>query len=121
MNLYLTDHLAPITGRIRVEPEDFAVEELPLYEPAGTGTHTWLQIEKRGLSTFEVIRRIARALRRHERDIGFAGLKDRHAVAIQWLSIEHLPDAELAALSLSSVKVLATARHPASPTTTTST
>ena len=49
---YLTAYLPGTGGRIKVQPEDFVVDELPLYDPCGQGEHTYARIEKEGLSTF---------------------------------------------------------------------
>jgi tRNA pseudouridine13 synthase len=68
-------------------PEHFTVEEIAAYPPSGEGAHTFLWIEKRGLTTFDAIARIAAALKVAPRDMGYAGLKDRHALTRQWLSI----------------------------------
>ncbi|HLK89191.1 MAG TPA: tRNA pseudouridine(13) synthase TruD, partial [Polyangia bacterium] len=68
-------------------PDTFTVEELPAYAPTGAGTHLFVWIEKRGLTTFDAITRIARGLGVPGRDVGYAGLKDRHAVTRQWLSL----------------------------------
>jgi tRNA pseudouridine13 synthase len=67
-------------------PAHFIVEEIPAYPPSGEGTHTFLWIEKRDLTTFDAIARIAAALEIAPRDMGYAGLKDRHALTRQWLS-----------------------------------
>jgi len=74
-------------GAIGPELEDFVVEELPAYEPSGTGDHWFVLIEKRGMNTRDAALAIARATRVPERDIGYAGMKDRHGVTTQWLSI----------------------------------
>jgi tRNA pseudouridine13 synthase len=76
-----------VGGRLRDHPEDFLVEELPLYDFAGEGEHRFLLVEKRGLATSQAINVIARTFRIRPRDIGCAGLKDRHAVTRQWFSI----------------------------------
>ena len=76
----------PIGGEIRAEPSHFVVEEIPAYEPSGAGEHLYLLIEKTGLSTPELITQLAR-LGVPEGDIGAAGLKDKHAVTTQWISI----------------------------------
>lgn len=73
--------------RIRAEPEDFQVEEEPLYRPSGSGPFLHLKIEKRLLNTDEVAQRLARALDLSPRDIRWAGRKDRVAVARQWMSL----------------------------------
>ncbi len=59
----------------------------PPIAPSGEGTHLFLWIEKRGLTTFDAIARIARALGVAPRDVGYAGLKDRHALTRQQLSV----------------------------------
>jgi tRNA pseudouridine13 synthase len=79
-------------------PETFVVEELAAYLPAGTGEHTYLWIEKRSMTTWDAIATLARRLRVEEREVGCAGLKDKHAVTRQWLSFPRVaPDVALAA------------------------
>lgn len=73
-------------GQIRQETEDFQVEELPLYLPDGKGSHLYIFIEKRNLSTRDVFVELLNA-GIPERNIGVAGLKDKAAVARQWISI----------------------------------
>jgi tRNA pseudouridine13 synthase len=72
---------------IRKELADFVVEEIPSYRPSGTGEHAWLWIEKRGLSSGELVQRICSALGVASTDVGLAGQKDRHAVTRQFVSI----------------------------------
>jgi tRNA pseudouridine13 synthase len=90
---YLTDDLPGIGGVIKQRRDDFLVEEQPLYEPCGEGEHLYLFIEKRGLTTPELVRRVARAFRAGRGDVGYAGLKDKHARTRQVLSV-HLPGSE---------------------------
>src|SRR2546423_9812637 len=71
----LTPELPGTSGSVRVSEEDFRVEELPLYEPSGSGGHLHLTIEKSGRTTPEVARELAAALGTREREIGYAGLK----------------------------------------------
>lgn len=80
------------TGRIRVEPEDFAVSEVLGHEPDGDGEHLWLWVRKRERNTVDVAGDLARAAGVNIRQVGFAGLKDRNAVTRQYFSI-HLPGA----------------------------
>jgi tRNA pseudouridine13 synthase len=98
----LTSSLPGTGGRFKENDDDFVVEELPLYEALGVGTHAYLRVEKRGITTYEAIARVARALGVSPKDVGFAGLKDAHAVAVQTLSVEHVPIATCEA-TLSSV------------------
>ena len=88
---YVTDDLPGVGGRIKLSHGDFLVEEQPLYDPCGEGEHLLLYIEKRGLTTTDAIRRVAKAFRVSKREVGYAGLKDKHAVTRQHLSI-HLPE-----------------------------
>ncbi len=91
--------------------ETFVVEELPAYRPVGTGEHTYCWIEKRDLTTHEAVRRLARALGVPDRDVGYAGLKDRHATTRQYLSVPGTtPEAALEA-KVEGVQVLEAARH----------
>lgn len=94
------------------EPEDFVVEELPLYEPTGTGTHTFFAIRKRNLSTLEAINRIARELKTHTRQFGYAGLKDKNAVTTQVLSVEGVTPERVLKIERPNIEVLWAERHP---------
>jgi tRNA pseudouridine13 synthase len=93
-------------------PERFVVEEIPAYAPSGAGEHTFLWIEKRGLTTLDAIRRVAAALGVDARDVGYAGLKDRHALTRQWLSVPRVdPEKARAALASPELAVLEAQRH----------
>ncbi len=96
---------------IKIESEDFIVEELPLYEPSGVGTHTFFGIRKRHLSTLEAINRIARALQVNARDLGYAGLKDKRAVTTQVLSVEGVPPEQVLEMAVPAIEVLWAKRH----------
>lgn len=98
-------------GRYKMSPEDFAVDEVPAYEPAGQGDHVWLWVEKRGLSTMDLLHRLAEALDRDERAFGIAGLKDAQAVSRQWVSIEHVDPAACTGLRGERFAVLDVRRH----------
>ena len=93
-------------------PEDFIVEELPLYEPSRTGTHTFFAIRKRNLSTLEAINRIARDLEIHTRQFGYAGLKDKNAVTTQVLSVEGVLPERILQIKRPDIEVLWAERHP---------
>lgn len=110
---YLTSELPGIGGVLRRTDEDFAVDEEPAYPPSGSGDHVFVRIEKRGLTTPEAVRALAGALGVAGKDVGVAGLKDRHAVTTQWLSLPPPVTPEAArALALDGVRVLEAARHP---------
>ncbi len=93
-------------------PDRFVVEEIPAYTPSGEGGHTFLWLEKRGLTTFDAITEVAKALGVPARDVGYAGLKDKHATTRQWLSVPGVDPDRAAGLSVGGASVLAAARHP---------
>ncbi len=108
---YLTANLPGIGGQLKVEPEDFFVEEIPLYLPSGQGQHIYIEIEKRDLSTFAAIKMIARALNISPGRIGYAGLKDARAVTRQTLSIDDVAPEAVERLNLAHIKTLKVNRH----------
>jgi len=84
---YLSAKLAGIGGEIKSRPEDFEVEEIPLYEPCGEGHHAYLWVEKSGVTGNQLVSDIARHFGVAKRDVGAAGIKDKHALTRQWISI----------------------------------
>jgi tRNA pseudouridine13 synthase len=108
---FLTDSYPGIGGRIKAEPEDFVVEEIPLYEPGGEGQHVYVYLEKRGLSTYQAVNTIARRLGIPTKDIGYAGLKDARAVTRQMISIDGVAPGQVEALELPGIKILKVSRH----------
>ena len=79
-----------IAGSIKEHPEDFIVEEIPLYEPCGSGEHVYLSVRKTNLSHDALLSLVARTLNVSTRAIGYAGRKDLYATTTQVLSA-HLP------------------------------
>jgi tRNA pseudouridine13 synthase len=76
-----------VTGQLRAQPEDFVVEEDLGFAPAGLGQHLLLKVRKRNANTQWVARELARIAACRPFEVGFAGLKDRHAIAVQWFSV----------------------------------
>jgi tRNA pseudouridine13 synthase len=108
---YLTAELPGTGGRIKVYNADFRVAEVPLYAPCGRGEHTYITIEKEGMSTFQAIKQVARALGIDPKSVGYAGLKDAHAVTVQTLSVGNVPLSSVEALNLPGIRVLDVNRH----------
>lgn len=107
-------HGAPaLTARMRTAPEDFVVEEIDAFEASGAGEHLLLTVEKRGMNTAFAAKRIAQWAGVAESAIGYAGLKDRHAVTRQrfsvWIPKKVSPD--VATLDSDELRVLAHAWH----------
>ncbi len=97
-----------LAARIRSVPEDFRVEEIDGFEASGQGEHLLLTVEKRGMNTAFAAKRIAAWAGVPDQAVGYAGLKDRHAVTVQRFSV-HLPRRiapDLAALQSDELRVL---------------
>lgn len=108
---WLTADIEGIGGIYKETPEDFIVDEIPLYPCSGSGEHLYLRVEKCGITTSELIARLARGLHLKERDIGYAGLKDSRALTRQWISIPASRENQVAELNLSNVRIGERYRH----------
>ena len=104
-------HLPGTGGVLRTRIEDFEVEEIPSYLPSGAGVHAYAFVEKRGLTTRDVVDAIVGAgVARGS--VGFAGQKDKYAVARQWISVPFEHEAALKALDdVEGVRLLETSVH----------
>jgi tRNA pseudouridine13 synthase len=78
---------AAAAARLRTEPEDFLVEELLGFEPSGSGQHLLLRVRKRNANTRWVAGELAALGGCRPGEVGYAGLKDRRALAVQWFSV----------------------------------
>lgn len=106
------DPLPRLGGEIKVEPEDFVVEELPAYPPSGEGAHVYLWLQKRDWAWHALSKEIARRLDMDRRDIGAAGQKDRRAVTRQWVSVPEAVAPRLGELDhIEGVAILEVSRH----------
>ncbi len=102
-----------LSAKIRTTPEDFQVDELPVFEPTGEGEHLLLTIRKRGANTVHVAKLLARWAGLPDMGVSYAGMKDRHAVTTQRFSV-HLPKRiapDLAALASDEVEVIESTWH----------
>lgn len=108
---HATSDLPGIAGAIGGALSDFQVQEIPAYLPSGEGEHWYVQLEKRGLSTPELVRRVAQAAGVDGRDVGYAGLKDKHAVTSQWLSLPSRAQAPETWSLPDAIQILAVSRH----------
>lgn len=76
-----------IKAEIKQRPSDFQVTELLQPSFTDEGEHAWLWVEKTGANTEWVARQLARFAGVSSRDVGYSGLKDRHAITRQWFSV----------------------------------
>jgi tRNA pseudouridine13 synthase len=100
-------------AQLRTEPEDFVVREWLGWEADGAGDHLLLKVRKRGANTLWVAKQLARLAKIDPRDVGFAGLKDRDAVAEQAFTVparSAIGDA-WAGISGDGFEVVAATRH----------
>lgn len=98
-------------ARFASSPDTFFVEEVPAYNPCGDGDHTYLWIEKKDLTTFDAINKLAGVLGIHPRDVGYAGMKDRRATTRQWLSVPSIDPQRAREISVQGVHILNVSRH----------
>lgn len=84
---FVTADLPGIGGEIRAEPSHFVVEEIPLYEPTDEGEHVYVHLTREGWTTKALQRQLAALFGLREVDVGYAGLKDRHARTTQTFSL----------------------------------
>jgi tRNA pseudouridine13 synthase len=112
MNLpYVTPEFAGVGGSIKQRPEDFFVQEIPLYEPSGEGEHVYCEIEKVGVSTFDAVDRVGRALNVNPRDIGYAGMKDAAAITRQIFSVWGVTEEQLMNAEIPGILIKWAERH----------
>lgn len=89
------------TAQIKAMPQDFVVHERLAddFVFSHDGEHLWLLIQKQGVNTAHLVKLLAQWAGVPTHDVGYSGLKDRHARTQQWCSIR-LPKMDLPALNL---------------------
>ena len=90
---------------------DFTVEELPLYAFTGEGEHLVLHVRKKDMTTWEMLDAISNHVGIRRRDMGYAGLKDKHAMTMQYVSIMAIHEEKLKTFTHDKIKILSTIRH----------
>ena len=96
---------------IKARPDEFVVHEVLAFDFSGDGEHDYLWIEKTGANTEWVARQLARHADVPARDVGYAGLKDRHAVTRQWFSVPRWNAPDWERLDVEGVALLDRQRH----------
>jgi tRNA pseudouridine13 synthase len=87
---YVTADIPPLGGVLKQRPEDFLVDEQPQYQPCGEGEHIYMLVQKRGMSTMHMLGVLAEHFGVKRGNLGYAGLKDKHAITRQVISL-HAP------------------------------
>ena len=98
-------------GRIRTVQDDFEVTEEGAYSLSGSGDHVYLWMEKRGNTTKFVVDELVKQLGMKFSEVGVAGLKDRHAVTRQWISLPRKYEARLEQFALEGTQILEITAH----------
>jgi tRNA pseudouridine13 synthase len=109
-------HAFPITNAhadFRSMPADFVVNEDLGFDLAGSGQHYCFLIEKQGQNTVWVAKQLAGIAGVKLVDVGYCGLKDRHAMTRQWFSVAVNAKKTLdpAAVIIEGVNILDVIRH----------
>jgi tRNA pseudouridine13 synthase len=102
-----------IEAGFKQQPEDFRVDEILPFSFSGSGEHLWLQVRKRGCNTDWLAQQLGKLAGVKPVAVGYAGLKDRHAVTTQWFSI-HLPgrpDPDFSVLLSDDIQIVQQLRH----------
>ena len=101
----------PIPATLKTEPADFVVDERLSFDPAGSGEHCLLRIEKTNRTTREVAQNLARTYGIETMDVGYAGMKDKRAVTCQWFSLRGVEHADEEAVDGPGIRLLEATRH----------
>jgi len=112
MKIYAYNH-KPIPFDFEQTIDRFFVKEIPLYHFSGQGSHLILKIKKRDMSTWKLIHVLSKATGLNERNIGYAGLKDKSATAIQYISIPRSAERELKNLTTEKIEIVEKTYHKA--------
>ncbi len=105
MKIYAYRH-DPIEFDFEQTIDRFFVEEIPLFHPTDRGNFLILKIKKRDMSSWKLVHVISKATGLSERDIGYAGLKDKSATTIQYISIPKNSQRELKNLTTEKIEIL---------------
>ena len=90
---------------------DFIVEEIPLYDFTGEGEHLVLYVRKKDMTTWEMLDTLSNHVGIRRRDMGYAGLKDKYAMTMQYVSILAIHEEKLKAFTHDKIKILSMTRH----------
>jgi len=108
--LFFLDH-SPIDFYFKQSPSTFVVEEVLLYPFSNDGEHLVLKVRKKNLTTWQMLKAFSEQLGVKMKEIGYAGLKDKNALAYQYISINKKFEKKLENFSNENIKILETFRH----------
>ena len=85
--------------------EDFIVKEISNVKIKDSGVFTYVLVRKKSRNTMDVVKEMSRQLNISEKKIGFAGIKDKHAVTEQVFSFERISKEKLLKLNINNVEI----------------
>jgi tRNA pseudouridine13 synthase len=91
--------------------DDFVVTEIPLYEFSGQGEHLILFLRKKDLSTWDAVNILSNHIGCKSKDIGYAGLKDKNAMTVQYISVPKQYEEKIDTFEHSNIKILNKTYH----------
>jgi tRNA pseudouridine13 synthase len=100
-----------MNAHIRTQAEDFQVRETLGFELNGEGEHHYLLVEKSAQNTRWVAQKLADFAFVEPQQVGYAGMKDRHAVARQWFSVPVAPNTDWSSFQVDGISILSSSRH----------
>lgn len=96
--------------RFKHSVDDFFVEEQPI-SFTNSGAFLILKVQKANSDTWELIDRISKFLGIYSNEIGYAGLKDKNATTIQYISIPKKYSKQIASYKSKKIEILETTLH----------
>lgn len=112
MNILSQFSHSPVNFYFAKNAKNFVVEEIPLYEFSGSGEHLILKIRKKNLTTMEMLNILSKNLNVKRSEFGYAGLKDKNALTMQYISINKKFVKNLKSLdSIENIKILDSTFH----------
>ncbi|MFH0868320.1 MAG: tRNA pseudouridine(13) synthase TruD [Candidatus Woesearchaeota archaeon] len=75
--------------QIKQIPEDFIVKEINDIQFNDNGQYFYFILKKKNYNTLRAVQAIAKQLKINEKDIGFAGNKDKNALTEQFISVKN--------------------------------
>ena len=108
--LFYLNH-SPIHAHFAKNSKDFVVSEIPLYEWSGEGEHLILKIRKKEMTTWQMLKVLSSVTGIKEREFGYAGLKDKDGMTIQYISMPKIKEATLENFHHDKIKIIERAYH----------
>ncbi len=108
--LFYLNH-TPLHTRFSKNSKDFVVTEVPLYDFSGEGEHLILKVRKKDMTTWDMLQTFSERSGAKVRDFGYAGLKDKDGMTIQYISVHRKFETHFSNFSHEKIKILEMTRH----------